>query len=399
MNQWQFIFGRLILEITCANSVDMLNSLSNSKIRLQDVVYCDDLTLRATIAQSNYRQLMALAQKKGASVKIIGTFGIRRQGAALLKRPVILAFACLVFALACYLPSRVLFVSVEGNTSIPTRLILEAAAECGIGFGASRRQVRSEVMKNELLQKIPQLQWAGINTSGCTAVISVREKTTMETQKDTENQVCSIVAARDGVIQNCTVYQGNPLCYIGQAVKAGQTLVSGYMDLGIVTRATRANAEIKALTFRELEVLTPTATAVRGELVAQKNVYALRIGKKLIKFSKDSGICDVTCAKIYSEKCLYLPGGFRLPVAIIKQTHFIYEDKQETSAATDREDWLEDFAQTHLQNTMIAGEVISAQMEVTSTDGACYLYGKYACMEMIGQVKYEQTLLKDGNNG
>ncbi len=398
MNQWQFIFGRLIVEITCADSVDMLNSLSNLKIRLQDVTYCGDLTLRATISQSNYKHLMALAQKKGARVKVIRTFGIHRQGLALLKRPVLLAFVCLAFILACYLPSRVLFVSVEGNTSIPANLILEAAAECGIGFGASRRQVRSEVMKNALLQKIPQLQWAGINTSGCTAIISVSEKTTTETQKDTGNQVCSIVAARDGVIQNCTVYQGNPLCYVGQAVKAGQTLVSGYMDLGIVTRATRANAEIKALTFRELEVLAPTATAVRGELVAQKNVYSLRIGKKLINFSKDSGIYDVTCAKIYSEKYVYLPGGFRLPVAVIKQTYFVYEDKQETSAATSKEDWLEDFTQTHLQNAMIAGEVISAQTEVTSTNGACYLYGKYACMEMIGQVKYEQTLLKDGNN-
>ena len=40
--------------------------------------------------------------------------------------------------------------------------------------------IRSEKVKNSLLQRIPQLQWAGINTDGCVAVISVREKTAIK---------------------------------------------------------------------------------------------------------------------------------------------------------------------------------------------------------------------------
>ena len=398
MKQWQFWLWRLTLEITCADSVLLLNTLSNSKIRLQNVTYIGELTLRVTVAQCDYPQLLLISKKQGAHVKIIDTAGICWRSTAILKWAGLVAFFLIILVLASYLPSRVLFVSVEGNTSVPTNKILEAAAQCGIGFGASRRQVRSEVMKNALLQKIPQLQWAGINTSGCTAVISVREKTTQETPKSTDKQVCSIVAARDGIIQNYTVYQGNPLCFVGQAVKAGQTLVSGYIDLGIVTRATCANAEIKALTFRELEVVTPSASAVRGKLVVKKTGYSIRLGKKLIKFTKDSGILGATCAKIYVEKYVLLPGGFRLPVAIIRETQLVYEDIEETTVAVSEEDWLRTFAQEHLQNAMVAGEIISEQTEVNSVKEACYLYGKYACMEIIGQVKYEQTILKDEMN-
>ena len=395
MNRWQFLLERVTVEITSADSAAVLNALTAEKIWLQDVKYCDDLTLRASVSRQDRKALLAIANKHGADVKTIGASGVFLAVAAMCRRPVLLAFILVVFLLACFLPSRILFVSVEGNVSVANGYILEAAAECGIKFGAQRRQVRSEIMKNKLLEKIPQLQWAGINTTGCTAVISVREKTTQEKPTETKNQVSSIVASRDGIIQNCTVYQGNPLCTVGQAVKAGQTLVSGYLDCGIVTKTTQADAEIKALTSRELEVVAPAATAVKGEYLQKKTYYSLRIGKKLIKFYKDSGKSDATCGKIYSEEYVRLPGGFKLPIAIITETVLYYGDSSEEPVTSDGGDWLADFAQAHLEDIMISGEIISEETAVNPTDDGCYLYSKYTCMEMIGQVKYEQTLTKD----
>ena len=310
----------------------------------------------------------------------------------MVKRPVLLVLFCVLLIMFSYLPGRILFISVEGNEIVPANRILEAASECGIRFGASRRQVRSEIVKNELLQKVTQLQWAGINTNGCTAVISVREKAPQSKTEEKTSQISSIVASRDGVIQNCTVYQGNPLCTVGEAVKAGQILVSGYIDCGIVTKTTQANAEIEALTFRDLEVVTPISTASRGAIRNKKTNYSLRLGKKRIKLYKDSGNLHTTCGKIYSEEYVQLPGGFSLPIAIVKETLIEYEESQETQTSTDMESWLTDFTETYLQNTMIGGQVISAQTEVNPMDDICYLYGKYTCIEMIGQVRYEQMI-------
>ena len=390
----KFRFGQLTLEITCADNMALLNAVNKAKIRLYNVVYCSDLVLQVTISKNDFEALYTIAERQGATVKKVGLSGIYWTCKNILKRPVLLALITFLFAFFCYIPSRVLFVRVDGNSTIPTKQILEAAGECGISFGASRRQIRSEMMKNALLQKIPQLQWAGINTSGCTAIISVKEKTTQETQEKQNNQVCSIVASRDGVIQNCTVYQGNPLCTVGQAVKAGQTLVSGYLDCGIVIKATQANAEIEALTFRELQAIAPIATAARGALVEKKTNYSLQLGKKVINFYKDSGNLDANCGKIYSQTYLHLPGGFQLPVAIVKETLLFYEDKQEITTANEWEDWLAQFAKAHLQSIMVAGEIISAETKIVPTDDACHFYGKYACMEIIGQVRYEQTIAK-----
>ena len=395
MRRWQFSFGSVAVEITSADCASLLNALAATDICLQDVKYQDDLTLHTVINLRDWKKVKEIAQKHGTTVKILGISGIYPVAASIIKRPVLLAFLLITFFVSCYVPSRVLFISVEGNSNIPTRYILEAAAECGIRFGAERRQVRSEMMKNRLLEKIPQLQWAGINTSGCTAIISVKEKNTQDKESAIRNQVSSIVASRDGIIQSFTVFRGNPLCSVGQAVKAGQTLVSGYLDYGLITKTTQANAEIKALTFREMEIIAPSATMQRGECIRTSTRYSLRIGKKLIKFFKDSGNLNVTCGKIYLEEYIRLPGNFRLPIAVIKETFLFYGESYDETAGSDTEDWMTRFAQDHLKKSMISGEIISNDSEIIYIEDACHLYGKFVCMEMIGQVKFEQTILKD----
>lgn len=395
MVQIHILPGNIIAEITSADISSLLNTFTASGIQLRNIEYCNVLTVRITVSRKDYQQLVMLSEKQGAVVKKRGTHGLYPVTNRFLKRPILVLFVLFIFLLSCYVPSRIFFLRVEGNSQVPERYIIEVAAECGIDFGAKRRLVRSEMMKNRLLEKIPQLQWAGINTSGCTAVISVREKTRNESQDETKHQVSSIVASRDGIIQSCIVQQGNALCKVGQAVKAGQVLVSGYLDCGIVIKATQADAEIKALTFRDLKVVAPSPTAIKGIKQETKTKYGLRIGKKLIKFYKDSGNLDTTCGKIYSEEYVHLPGGFRLPIAVVKETEVNYNEGGEELVISDTGEWIKDFANNYLKNTMVSGEIVSADAEVTPDAGAFCLRGRYACKEMIGQIKQEDFIQKD----
>ena len=384
----------IIAEVTSADIANLINKLVANGISLEDVRYTDALTVRITLRRQAYLQLVLLADKYGASVRRIRKLGLFLLVKKFLKRPVMTLFSLLVFLLACYVPGRVFFLSVEGNVQVPDKYILEVAERCGIGFGAKRRLVRSEIMKNQLLESIPQLQWAGINTYGCTAVISVREKTISEEPKEVNYPVSRIVASRDGIIQSCTVFQGSAQCVVGQAVKAGQILVSGYLDCGIIIKTTRAEAEIKALTVRDLTVVSPAATAVRGELQTRKANYSLKIGKNLIKFYKDSGNLDTTCGKIYSEEYVCLPGGFRLPIAIVKEDIIYYDTSRGEEPVIDSGEWLKDFAESYLKREMISGEIISENAEITANTAVFNLWGRYTCSEMIGRVAKEEIIPK-----
>ena len=288
-----------------------------------------------------------------------------------------------------YLPSRVLFVTVEGNETIPAQLILEKAQDCGIRFWAQRREVRSERMKNALLEALPELRWAGINTYGCTAVISVSERA-VQTERQTELSVSSILASRDGVITAVTATQGNLLCREGQAVKAGDMLISGYQDCGITIRAVRAEGEVFAQTNRDLQVLSPMDWSVRvGDRgVARK--YSLIFGKKRINLWKGSGISDASCVRMYEEYYITLPGGFHLPVRVGVECVMDVCTVDEVYPEDEAVAMLTDFAERYLKQQIVAGRITQSHIQATCDGAICRLTGNYFCVEMIGTLRHNE---------
>lgn len=389
MGLFKSLSGMVTLELTSADIGGLLSSINVQGIPVFDVRIRGDLSAEICIYRRHYRKIQKLAQRKGNSVRILHRRGLYWTAKGLLRRPVLAAGMALLLSLALFLPSRVLFVRVEGNQNIPDNLILSAASESGIGFGASRRAVRSEKVKNALLSAVPELQWAGVNTYGCVAVVSVRERAiTEETQE--EAQVTSIVAARDGIVLSVTVTNGNGLCTIGQAVREGEVLISGFTDCGLCITATRAEGEILARTHRSLTVKTPAEEEIRGPEQTRTENFSLILGKKRINFYKSSGIYGGSCVKMYTEYCLTLPGGFQLPVKLVKETVTDYESEPQAVPEESAEELLTDFASAYLKQQMIAGSITDRIQPVFEDGGAWHLAGEYACTEMIGRVQTEE---------
>ncbi len=130
---------------------------------------------------------------------------------------------------------------------------------------------------------MPELQWAGVNFSGGVAIVSVRERLPEEAVRD-RSTVTNVVAARDGVIVSMSVLGGQSVCRVGQAVRAGELLVTGCVDQTTHTQYTHADAEIYALTQRTIQAVYPQ-TAVQkvytGQVIRR---YSLIVGRKKNKF-------------------------------------------------------------------------------------------------------------------
>lgn len=388
MGIFKSISGLVSLELTSADVAQSIRRITELGIEIYDTKFISELTVTFQIRRADYQRLAAYAKKRGITIKIRSRRGIYWKLRALTRRPVLVLGIAMILFVCWTVPGRIFFVEIQGNQSVPTRLILEAAEESGICFGASRREVRSEKMKNALLSRVPELQWAGVNTYGSRAVITVRERSVEESIEKAPG-VSSIVADRDGIVLSCTVTRGNGLVTPGQAVQAGQTLISGYTDCGISIEATRAEGEILAQTSRALTVKTLSQRQVRA-CEQEKNVnYSLIIGKKRINFFKGSGISEGSCVKMYSKYVLTLPGGFQLPVALIKETVVACDLKvsevEEETVKTE----LSDFAEKYMRSQMIAGTITERFETLQKTDAYC-MTGRYACQEMIGRVKPEQ---------
>ncbi len=388
MNLWRSMTGQVVAELTSADVPGALIAANESGINIHRAQFVEELTVQLTVDRRDYSSLKMLADKRGEKLRVLKRMGLYWAAVAAFKRPVLMVGLAFLLLAAMILPTRVLFVRVEGNENIPSRLILAAAEDCGIRFGASRREVRSEKVKNALLGQVPQLQWAGVNTAGCVATISVRERTRTETREPSQ-EVSSIVASRDGVILSCTITAGSGQCVPGQAVKEGQVLISGYTDCGLTIKATRAEGEIMARTRREITAVTPSEALRRGDSPSESKNYSLILGKKRINLANSSGICDATCGRMYKEYYITLPGGFQLPVALAVERHICYDTETFERAVEEVESALISFSRDYTQAQMVSGTIMDSEAFFAGGKGICKLEADYLCVEMIGRRRQE----------
>ena len=379
------------IKISCADIERILQKLTHQGIILHQVHKTDAFSATIHVDFKDYKEALMLLNSWQVTYSILDKSNSDPFSKSIISRSVIIIGMILVLVLAMILPGRILFVHVNGNSRVPTRLILEIAGKKGVAFGASSSVVRSEKVKNALLEAIPELKWVGINTTGCVATINVQESIDIENKDAAPYRISSMVASTDGVISSCIVTKGNMLCKTGQAVTEGQTLISGYTDCGIIIKATQAEGEIYANTRHETTGIMPICYSSKASTQSVTSRYSLRIGKKLLKFNNSSGIYGGSCAKIRTEYSLSLPGGFVLPVSIVKETVTKF-DQDDNYTLNNCESRLELYCREHICDSMIAGFIKAETAKNTVHTDTVELRGDYVCYELISRRKPEDIL-------
>ncbi len=387
MGIWSSLDGTVSAKITTAYPAGILQKIAQENITVFDISKADDFTVTFTTGRRDISHIRTLCDKRGERLDIQGWTGILYYFLGILRRPVFLATLCLWLLLVLWLPTRILFVKVSGAVDLPESYILHAAGECGISFGAKGVKVRSEAVKNALLSKMPELQWAGVNTNGCVATICVREKTQTD-RPELPPLKTDILAKEDAIIQKITVHSGTAACAIGQAVKKGDTLISRYRDSVQGLEFVGAQGEIFGTTKHQIQAQSLLSCYKRGDVVGVDKNFYLIIGKKQINFAKDSGILDTSCVKMYEQKDLTLPGGFILPVKLVIEyvTHY---EMEEVTLKSDQCTWLYQYAQNYLKTQMVAGQIQNSAVTAFETEDLYSVYGVYECQEMIAQYSSE----------
>ena len=397
MGIYNSLTGLLEVEVTSADPEKTLDNFRLANIDVSKVVKYNELAFSVVVSRKQYDKIRVQCQNQGSSCEIRNRIGIYWKLRAFGSRPVLL-FTCIVlFFLMAWLPSRVLFVRVEGNRHIPSNKIIETAEKCGVSFGKSRRRIRSESVKNGLLQEIPQLQWAGVNTAGTVAVISVREKEVLPEQNDI-TEPSNLYAAIDAHVLSCTATSGTLMVKPGDSVRKGQVLISGYTDCGICIRAERASGEITGQTTRHLDVKMPATVLVKDAIHDVKRKYSLLLRKKRIFLWKDSGIWDGSCGRMYEEYYITLPRGFRLPIALCIETYSVGERFPEEISQESASAVMQSFADRYLHQQMVAGKIRNRIHAVTTCDGYYRLNSRYSCEEMIGTTRQMQIGDRNGQD-
>ena len=381
----EILRGSVRAEVSGAAPQRLLNAMSEADMPFWDAVPQDAFTIRLGLYSRDLRDAKALATRCQCELKLL-----RESGAPVVKRRLRRRVALLVTAVSCFalLAASSLFawdIRVEGNEQVSTGEILRALAGCGVEPGAFWPGWSSDEIRNSVILDIPELAWLGVSVDSSRAVIRVRERTEAPELVNSEG-MGSVTARTTGIIDSMRVYQGAPLVAVGDAVVAGETLVSGEMPSEVGdTRYVRASAEIKARTWYEMSASAPLEYSGLEQSDCRTR-WALVIGDKRINFYLGSSQTPTGCGKIITEYPLAWEGVFTLPVTLVREQTLEYD----SAAAAEDEEELSGRLEAVLRSTLERelsgrGEILDAQFTSSASDGRLVVTMRAECMEDIAE--------------
>lgn len=388
---------RSVVRVQCvsADPGAALSAWAAAGIRFWEPRVTEPLTLELTLDRRDWKKLEVLCRRRGDSLRSLGRRGLWWDLGAFLKRPGLVLGLILLIVMMTAMPKRVWFLKFEGNTTVSEARLAAAAQECGLSFFARVPEIKSEEFKNKLVNLLPEIGWAGVEFRGGIATVTVREQEVRPRTRD-RSLPANVVAARDGIVTSMEVLEGRALCGVGQGVLEGELLVSGFVDYETHTLVTQANAEIYALTRRNLTLVIPEKWADKGAVEEKIWSLTLILGKSQIKICGKSGILPSTYDKIRTVKMLTLPGGYTLPLGISLERGIRYRAAERRVQMP--EEALRNFGRAYLMDQMLAGKILTAEETVTREGGRYILTGAYTCNEMIARQKAVEPIEGDAKD-
>lgn len=388
-----FWLGSARIRVTGPFPERFLNLCGESGIGFWEVREEEKGTLEVTVSRFSLRRVEALAQRALCTVECRALMGFPAQVQRLRKRYAFWTGLALAAACACVLSQFVLIVNVSGNENLSDSIILTELESIGFGVGSYGPAVNERALSNQALLDLEGLSYLNINITGIYAQVEVRERTAVPEIED-PNAPADIVSTVDGVILDVDLLAGQALVGEGQAVLAGEMLISGTntYESGdgsgaiLSSRSERAAGEVWAMTSRQLTACTPLEVTAKEPTQQEKRRHSLRIMKHLIKIYRNSSIFDGKCDTIKTTSALTLPGGIALPLAWETQTFTEYETASAQADPAAAEELLEKQLKERLERLLGEdGTLLSADWEKSEQNGVLTVTLKAACTEQIGQ--------------
>ena len=323
--------GSVRLQIFGAFPAGVLNTAAADGIELWDMESKDENTLCLSAYEGRLERLCQIAQRAGCEVVIIRRVGGRDGLRKLLRRPALLiGLALTVLFLFC--SSLFIWdVEVRGAERLERGEILCALEDSGFGVGSFWPGVNTDLLRSEVMVRLPEIGWMTVNVGGSRATVVIVERQPKPEMYDPA-AAADLIAVRDGLVKRVNVLAGSPQVSKGEIVMAGQTLIGCRTEsVNGEARSVHARGSVMADTWYELSAVCPVKGWLKTPAGLPHSRFAVVFGKRRLNLYFGSGKTIDGCDKIISEYTLGIPGLFSTPIRLMRERFVPYK----TSAGDD----------------------------------------------------------------
>lgn len=322
---FHFLQGDVLLRVESPFPERVLNLCGVHGVAFWDLRWLDETTFTIRTTRQGARQLKQAVRSIACTVTAERERGVPVFLRRFQKRYVLLAGGILFAVLMICGHIFIWDFEVEGNETVPTETILHALEDYGVKVGTLSLSVDQEDLRNHVLLKLHDVSWMAVNVRGCTAHVQVVERhRPPPIVCDAERS--NVVARKAGLVTRVEALGGHAQVMVGSVVTEGQLLISGVTDFDAVgVRLSHGMGKVWARTWYEMSVSVPLQTAEKTGVGKKVTHIAFDFGKHRINFCGKGSITGDDCDKIIRYRPWTLPGGYRLPVTLVRETVTQYD--------------------------------------------------------------------------
>ncbi len=322
---FSYILGYLNIVVEGYYIERFINICKKENIIIWNLKREKDISMKLNIRKKEFKQICKIAKKTKCKVKIK-----RKKGLPFLlfkyKKRKIFFFLLIILIFFTILSSNFVWnvdIKVEDNKNLEN--ILEDIENAGLKTGKLKYNINTKEIINKLRLERKDIAWAGIELKGTNAIVKLVKADEKPDIVD-ENEYCSIVSDKAGVITKINAQTGTANVKVGDTINEGETLINGWMEGKFTgTRYVHAKGEIEAKVWHTKYKNIAYNTTETQETGDSENKYSIKLNKFEINFQK-----RLSKFKIYdtikSEKKFRLFSDFYLPISLVKTT---YKEKEE----------------------------------------------------------------------
>lgn len=315
-----YLMGYLRISLEGYYIERFINICKSKKIIIWNLKRNKDVQLDLNVRIGEFREICKIARKTRCKVKIKYKRGFPFLLHKYKKRKIFLCFLILIAIFIGVSSNFIWNVDIKQEEGYELENIEQTIENAGLKSGILKSKVNSKEIINKIRLERNDIAWMGIELKGTNAIVKI-VKADEKPEIIDDNEYCSIVSDKAGVITKINAQSGTANVKVGDTVKEGDTLVNGWME-GKYTgvRYVHAKAEIEARVWHTKNKKILYNTTIEEETGMVENKYAIKINnfeinlsKKLSKFEIYDTISAENKIKVFSN--LYLP------ISIVKTTN------------------------------------------------------------------------------
>lgn len=379
-----YILGYLRLEIEGYYIERFINICKTNGIMIWNLKRKRDIQLYLNVRIKDFKELCKIARKTRCKVKIKKKKGLPFLLHKYKKRKIFIFLLILLIVLVMLSSNFVWNVEIRVENDAELTNILEDIENAGLKTGKLKSQINTKEIINKIRLERKDIAWAGIELKGTNAIVKL-VKADQKPDIIDENEYCSIISDKAGIITKINAQAGTANVKVGDTVNEGETLINGWMEgkyTGIRYVHSKGEIEAKVWYTKNKKILYNTTEKketgnLENKYTINFNNFKINLGKGVSKFK----IYDT----IEAESKLRLFSNFYLPISITKITNKELEEIQKNYNIEEAKNIGIQELQQELDNEIVdKDKIVNRNINTYEKEDGVDVYVTYEVLENIG---------------